>query len=84
MTLPKQKPPEVLNPQVMSRGTLLGGVLLMLFALSAGAIYLLSGALGWEGNGRVLAAILAGPLVGSLLFGLWLSYRGLSVKARDK
>lgn len=57
--------------QAINRGFQLGFVLFGLFIVSAALIYVTADILGAEGSSKWLYALLCGPVIGSLLFGLW-------------
>lgn len=65
----------------INRGLRMGIVLLGLFFLSAGAVYLLAGVAGVDDNGQIVIAACLGPLLGSLVFGgWWLQQRASNVQ----
>jgi hypothetical protein len=60
--------PPVLNTR---RGFVLGIPIFIVLLISAVIVYFIAGAIGWSGNGQVIAAMCAGPFVGFLLIGLY-------------
>lgn len=61
-------PRNPLNITTWTRGTWLGLVLLLLFAIGAIIAYLLAGVIGWSGATQGLVALLLGPLFGIVIF----------------
>jgi hypothetical protein len=56
------------------RGFILGIPIFFVLLISAIIVYLIAGAIGWKGNGQVIAAMCIGPFVGlvglALFFGI--------------
>ncbi|CAG0969004.1 hypothetical protein ANRL2_01495 [Anaerolineae bacterium] len=77
---PATSPPQVIVQQAVIKGSLLGGVLLVLFVIGAVLVYLLTGAVGWDNDSiRIISAMCVGPLLGLAVFGVWvLIQRGKS------
>ncbi|KAB2866509.1 MAG: hypothetical protein F9K46_02150 [Anaerolineae bacterium] len=77
---PVSNPPQVIVQQAVIKGSMLGGVLLVLFVIGAVLVYLLTGAVGWDNDSiRVISAMCVGPLLGLVVFGAWvLIQRGKS------
>ncbi|MCQ3930292.1 MAG: hypothetical protein DPW16_07510 [Chloroflexi bacterium] len=73
-------PPQVIVQQAVIKGSMLGGVLLVLFVIGAVLVYLLTGAAGWDNDSiRIISAMCVGPLLGLAVFGAWvLIQRGKS------
>ena len=55
----------------LSNGFKLGGVLLGLFFVSAAALYFVAGLVVNNSTNQLLLALCLGPLVGSVIFGIW-------------
>lgn len=77
---PASNPPQVIVQQAVIKGSMLGGVLLVLFVIGAVLVYLLTGAAGWDNDSiRIISAMCVGPLLGLVVFGAWvLIQRGKS------
>ncbi len=84
MTSP-QKPPDIVTPRAILKANLIGVSLLFLFVVSAGIVYLLMGLIGWEaGAARILLAMMVGPFIVGIGFGLWWRSIHTRLHAPDK
>ncbi|MBL1133990.1 MAG: hypothetical protein HND46_01635 [Chloroflexi bacterium] len=77
---PASNPPQVIVQQAVIKGSMLGGVLLVLFVIGAILVYLLTGVVGWDNDSiQIISAMCVGPLLGLVVFGAWvLIQRGKS------
>lgn len=53
------------------RGFILGIPIFFVLLISAIIVYVIAGAIGWKGNGQVLAAMCIGPFIGLGAVGLF-------------
>jgi cation transporter-like permease len=53
------------------RGFVLGIPIFLVLVASAVVVYLIAGALGWKGNGQIIAAMCAGPFLGFVVIALY-------------
>jgi len=61
-------PPPTLNAR---RGFILGIPIFLVLLVSAVIVYFIAGAIGWSGNGQIIAAMCAGPFVGFVVIALF-------------
>lgn len=66
--------PQEIVQQAVVKGSVLGGLLLVFFAIGAVLVYLLTGLVGWDDNLsiRILVAMCIGPLLALVGFGGWI------------
>lgn len=77
---PASSQPQVIVQQAVVKGSMLGGVLLVLFAIGAALVYVLMGVAGWDNTSvRIIGAMCVGPLLGLAVFGAWI----LMQRSRD-
>ncbi|MBI5929508.1 MAG: hypothetical protein HY862_09380 [Chloroflexi bacterium] len=70
---PETNKPQDIVQRAVIKGSMLGGVLLVLFAIGAVLIYLLTGVIGWDSTSiRIILAMCIGPLLGAVVFGIWI------------
>ncbi|NDJ86587.1 MAG: hypothetical protein GYB66_11925 [Chloroflexi bacterium] len=68
----KQDVPQLLTAEALRKANFIGLGILVSFAISAGIVYLLTGLIGWDSTAaRIIVALLVGPLVIMVGFGLW-------------
>jgi hypothetical protein len=64
-------PSNPLGWPVWRRGALLGLLWLALFVMVTVAVYGVMGLIGWSGTARVLCAMGTGPVLGTVIIGVW-------------
>ncbi len=70
---PASNQAQVIVQQAVIRGSMLGGVLLVLFTIGAILVYLLTGVMGSDSASiRIISAMCVGPLLGLVAFGVWI------------
>ena len=64
------------NTAALKRALLFGPLVSLLLLLAALVMYGVLGFIGWEGSGRILAALCSGPILGFAISGaLWIAYK---------
>ncbi len=64
---------QVIVQQAVIKGSMLGGVLLVLFTIGAILVYVLTGVMGTNSATiRIISAMCVGPLLGLVVFGVWI------------
>lgn len=72
----QQSPPSLLTSSALSKSFYLGIGILVLFVVGAGLAFLFASLLGWEGTSAILLALVTGPLLGGVIFGLgWIIFK---------
>lgn len=70
---PESSQAQVIVQQAVIKGSMLGVVLLVLFAIGAVIVYVLTGVMGTDSASiRIISAMCLGPLLGFVVFGMWI------------